>query len=110
MPANGVIMGGARLEDTDVFDTGSPSVIYVLASMLLVRAGGTPAVRNRRHSVSCRIFNLGKLRWSVQTCPPVSWGSGGVCRQGGLGELGSVPRLLTEPSSPQRSSQPAIRG
>src|SRR5271155_2708485 len=39
--------------------------------------------------------------------PSCRRGSGGVRQQAGLDGLGSVPRLLLEPSSPHRSSQPA---
>jgi len=38
---------------------------------------------------------------------PLTWGSGGSRRQQGLDGLVSVLRLFAEPSSPQRSSQPA---
>jgi hypothetical protein len=48
-------------------------------------------------------------KWRVRSfSPSCRRGSGGVRQQVGLDGLGSVPRLLLEPSSPHRSSQPAL--
>ena len=50
---------------------------------------------------------LGSVGLWQKPCP-LTWGSGGSRRQEGLDGLVSVLRLFSEPSSPQRSSQPAL--